>query len=87
MKIVERTGEKLVDMLHKSNPWSGERCEREECKSCSSSDEKLWGDCRKRNVVYETECGLCSNTERIEVREKEGGEKEEEVVNKRKRVE
>ena len=87
LKIVERTGEKLVDMLHKSNPWSGERCERKECKSCSSSDEKVWGDCRKRNVVYETECGLCSNVERKEVREKEGGEKEEEMGKKRKRVE
>ena len=29
MKIVERGGSKLVDILHKANPWAGEDCQRE----------------------------------------------------------
>jgi hypothetical protein len=28
MKIVEKVGVKLVDILHKSNPWAGEECRR-----------------------------------------------------------
>ena len=26
LKIVERGGTKLVDMLHKANPWAGQDC-------------------------------------------------------------
>ena len=31
LKIEERTGEKLEDILHQSNPWSGIDCERKNC--------------------------------------------------------
>ena len=41
LRVVERTGEKLVDILHKSNPWSGEKCGREDCRSCASKEKKL----------------------------------------------
>ena len=31
IKIVERGGQKLVDILHKANPWAGTDCNREGC--------------------------------------------------------
>ena len=34
IKIVERGGTKLVDILHKANPWAGEDCKRESCLLC-----------------------------------------------------
>ena len=40
IKIVEKAGEKIVDLLHKSNSWSKEDCQREDCIVCSSKTEK-----------------------------------------------
>ena len=57
IRIVERTGEKLVNILHKSNPWEAVDCKRDDCKFCEN--EKLIGKCKKRNIVYETECMIC----------------------------
>ena len=34
LKIVERSGMKLENVLHKSNPWAGEDCERVGCLLC-----------------------------------------------------
>ena len=31
VKLVERTGEKLCDILHKSNPWEAINCQRDDC--------------------------------------------------------
>ena len=31
IKIVEEAGEKVLDILHSSNPWKGEDCGRERC--------------------------------------------------------
>ena len=73
LRIVERAGEKLMDLLHKSNPWDKTLCGREDCKLCNGTDEKLWGTCKTRNIVYETECYTCKekNEGGEEVRETE----------------
>ena len=57
VKIVERGGCSMKQILHKSNPWAGAFCGRPECFPCKSGDEK--GDCFKRNIVYETFCLDC----------------------------
>ena len=59
VKIVERTGEKIENILHNSNPWESVNCNREDCMFCGCGDEKMTGKCKKRNVVYETECLIC----------------------------
>ena len=65
MKIVERTGDTLVDLLHKSNSWANEDCERTECLVCSSSEYgSKKGSCRKRNITYETFCITCQKLEK-----------------------
>ena len=60
VKIVERTGDKIVDLVHKSNAWSNKDCMREDCLICAScTDEEERGKCYRRNVVYETFCLTC----------------------------
>jgi hypothetical protein len=60
--IVERGGTKLVDMLHKANPWAGQDCGRLRCLLCTTQKDegrKNSQDCKKRNCVYETYCMTC----------------------------
>ena len=60
LKIVERTGDKLSDILHKSDSWADEDCGRPDCIICSSVGENgKKGMCKKRNILYETYCETC----------------------------
>ena len=36
IKLVERAGDKLVDILHKSNAWSDIDCNRNDCLICNT---------------------------------------------------
>ena len=38
LKVVERAGSKLVDLLTSSNPWKGKECAREHCLLCKTRD-------------------------------------------------
>ena len=60
VKIVERAGDKIVDLLHRSNPWNDADCKRKDCLICESTGEnERKGKCKKRGVVYETYCKTC----------------------------
>ena len=62
LKIVERGGLKLQDLLCKSNCWDNGDCGRIDCFSCDSSardKEPNFKSCFKRSVVYETLCNTC----------------------------
>jgi hypothetical protein len=62
LKIVERAGDSLEGLLHKSNPWSGADCAREKCLLCETKQSHPQYEnqrCSKRNVVYETWCETC----------------------------
>ena len=62
VKVVEKVGTKIIDMVHKTNPWMGEDCERGGCLHCKTKAKtgKLTIHCcKKRNVVYETWCISC----------------------------
>ena len=62
LKVVERTGRKLVDLLHKSNVWSDQDCQRQDCILCKScTEEEKKGRCKSRNVIYETYCETCED--------------------------
>ena len=86
IKVVERAGEKLVDVLHKSDPWDKSRCNRNDCNFCNSKEEKLWGSCKIRNIVYENECLTCLGERDINIEDEKNSkrrgeeEKPEEVV-------
>ena len=62
LKIVERCGTKIADILTSSDPWKGKDCMREGCLLCqtkSLTGKLLSQDCRKRSIVYETHCITC----------------------------
>ena len=92
-KIVERSGEKIVDQLHKSNVWETEDCMRKECLICSDEfdEKKKKGKCKKRCINYEIYCITCHEIEKekeIEKIEKNEGKEltvESEEKKKRKR--
>ena len=85
LKIVERSGTKLVDILTKSNPWQGQDCSRRNCLLCHTkvrTDKNTSQDCSKRNIVYETTCTTC---ERQEIELIENSELDDKTKNEKKR--
>ena len=38
LKVVERSGSRLEDVLHRSDPWRGEDCGREMCLLCKTNE-------------------------------------------------
>jgi hypothetical protein len=73
LKIVEKGGTKLVDLLHKANPWAGQPCGRERCLLCITKQREGKNnsqDCRKRNCVYETYCWTCHERQDDEIERK-----------------
>ena len=86
IKIVERTGTKLVDMLHRANPWQGQDCQRQGCLLCSTkirTGRNLEQECTQRCLVYETWCLNCEDEEikKIEEEEEEGEKKRSRIKN------
>ena len=65
VKLVERAGNKIVDILHKSNAWSELDCDREDCLICKTENSKK-GSCRRRNILYETYCITCQKVHKEE---------------------
>ena len=56
LKIVEKAGDKLEDIVHQGNPWSDEDCERNHCPTCKTScesDEYPYKSCT-HSIVYQT---------------------------------
>ena len=71
LKVVERAGDKIQDLLHKSNPWEDKDCERKSCHPClssSKSDESEFKSCTKRSIIYETWCQTCLSKEEKKLR-------------------
>ena len=74
-KVVERAGDSLVDLIHRSDPWSGEDCMRDACKPCWTKMKlEKWKtqDCSKRNCIYENWCMTCWEDDTKEIEEKCG---------------
>ena len=85
IKFIERAGVKLVDMLHKADPWAGEDCQRSKCTLCYTkmvTGKNLEQSCSRRSVIYETHCETCFKRE-VESIQKENLEEQE----KKKRIE
>ena len=72
LKVVEKTGTKLVDLLHRSDPWQGEDCGRPQCLLCETKQatgKNLKQDCTQRCIVYETWCRTCEEKEKKRIDE------------------
>ena len=59
VRITEAAGTPLGLLLPSTNPWGPQDCNRLDCITCSQGDEKRI-DCRKRNILYESECTICN---------------------------
>ena len=65
LKVVERGGQKLQDLLCKSNPWDNTDCGRKDCFTCISTTKSAkpkFSNCYQKSVVYETWCQTCLDT-------------------------
>ena len=74
LKMVEKAGDKLENLLTKSNPWQGMDCGRQMCLLCETklkTEKNLAQDCHTRNLVYETWCMTCMRKDEEEA-EKQG---------------
>ena len=84
VKIVERVGDKIQDILCKSNPWENMDCKRENCFTCEATmkgEKKKFKSCYQRSVVYETWCNSCK-----EKNERENTKESDATSDKRKRI-
>ena len=58
VKIVERGGTTIKQVLPNTNPWAGAVCGKSDCVSCRSN--KPVKDCSKRSILYQNQCLTCS---------------------------
>ena len=68
LKVIERVGEKLEDLIHQSNPWENVDCNRVDCFTCQSSarsEDMKFKSCKKRSVVYQTWCQTCLDIKKL----------------------
>ena len=93
IKVVERAGTKLVDLLTSSNPWGGTDCRREFCLLCETKEKtgrNKGQDCRKRFCVYEIWCKQCEDEDEMRIddqySEEEKVEKKEEIRKKKEEM-
>ena len=59
VKVVERSGTSLRNLMPNTNPWAGSHCSRTECTTCNQVGE-VKPDCTRRNLVYENICNDCN---------------------------
>ena len=55
IKVMERSGVKIKDILHKKDPFKKERCNRIDCFVCRSGG-KGKGSCNRENIKYRISC-------------------------------
>ena len=55
VKVVERAGISLSNLICNQTPWTKEHCMREACVACKNKP----GSCKRRNATYVVECGEC----------------------------
>ena len=82
LKIVERAGTKLEDILPVSNPWKGQDCMRQGCKLCdtkSYTGKSLRQPCDKRSLLYENYCITCEEKDAAQIDNEVADEKEKKL--------
>ena len=59
VRVTERGGKSLLQLLHTNDPFAGAPCGRDTCIPCNNSDKEKKENCDKRGIVYETFCRSC----------------------------
>ena len=86
MKIVEKSGTRIEDILTGTDPWKGADCGRSNCFLCNTktlTGENLKKDCTKRNILYEIKCLTCEEEEKQKIVDtiEDENEREEKINN------
>ena len=63
VRILERLGPKLSEIMCNPTPWSGQHCGRQGCSPCVTQE----GSCRKSNVTYKWTCMTCIDQRNMKV--------------------
>ena len=87
VKIVERAGNKLENILAGKDPWKGKDCERKNCFICNTkvlTGKDLNKDCTKKNIIYEIRCLTCEETELEKIENLEEASDEQKIEMKKK---
>ena len=64
VKLMEKGGTKLGEMMIKSDPFSGSDCGREDCYQCLTKHITCkWTPCWRRNITYVATCLRCKDEE------------------------
>ena len=71
IKIVEKGGIKVGNMLIKKDPFKKEKCMVSLCPLCQNSTNKIDVMCNTNNVGYRWICNTCTNRDKIKVYEGE----------------
>ena len=58
IKVVERSGIMLKDLIGRSDPWKNRGCTRSKCVPCQKGGGK-GGDCQREGVTYSVACQVC----------------------------
>ena len=59
IKLVEKSGNMIKRSLNTTNKTKVEHCCRENCLPCTQAEEGGGGQCKKRNITYQTNCLDC----------------------------
>jgi hypothetical protein len=62
IKVVERSGRSMRQLLTTSNPFTNGRCPNENCCVCTRCSPNTKHPCKTRECVYEIKCNTCSHT-------------------------
>jgi hypothetical protein len=65
VRVAEAAGTPLSVLLPSTNPWGPMDCQRDDCVTCKQDDERRI-DCRRRNILYESECMVCAASKPVQ---------------------
>ena len=58
IKVVEKAGQTIKQVLQRSDPYQNNTCNRDNCFVCAND---IPINCRERGIVYELRCTVCQN--------------------------
>ena len=69
IKIIEKSGQNLENILVKKNPFQKDNCIEKQCPICQNPDKKMNVFCNTNNVGYRWSCKTCINRNKMKVYE------------------
>ena len=60
MKVIEKAGTQIKQLVQKSDPFRSNKCPDINCFPCKSNNQNKQFNCRKDGIVYTIKCNKCS---------------------------